>query len=221
VINYLKGTIRRVYKDSGRIVLDVSGVGYELLLPYFVMRSLEEEGKAEGDDVEMEVYFHASERQPKPVLVGFRKESERTFFEKLIQVEDVGVTTAARALVFSISTIASAIEEGDTALLVRMPGIGKRTADKMVATLKGKVAEWALLKDEGYSTVPSAPSHADIQEEVVSVLVNLGHRRADARQKVEEAVKAGSSTKDLQELLREVFRLERGLPSSEPKGLRE
>ncbi len=199
-----------MYQDEARVVLDVGGVGYELLLPYFVMRSLNEEEKSEGDDVEMEVYFHASERQPKPVLVGFRKEFERTFFEKLIQVEDVGVSTAARALVFSVSTIARAIEDGDTALLVKMPGIGRRTADKMVATLRGKVAEWALLRDEGYATVPTAPARGDVQEEVVSVLVNLGHRRADARQKVEDAAKVASNAKDSQELLREVFRMERG-----------
>ncbi len=210
MINYLKGTIRRMYQDEARVVLDVGGVGYELLLPYFVMRSLNEEEKSEGDDVEMEVYFHASERQPKPVLVGFRKEFERTFFEKLIQVEDVGVSTAARALVFSVSTIARAIEDGDTALLVKMPGIGRRTADKMVATLRGKVAEWALLRDEGYATVPTAPARGDVQEEVVSVLVSLGHRRADARQKVEDAAKVVSNAKDSQELLREVFRMERG-----------
>ena len=210
MINYLKGTIRRIYQDEARVVLDVGGVGYELLLPYFVMRSLNEEEKSEGDDVEMEVYFHASERQPKPVLVGFRKEFERTFFEKLIQVEDVGVSTAARALVFSVSTIARAIEDGDTALLVKMPGIGRRTADKMVATLRGKVAEWALLRDEGYATVPTAPARGDVQEEVVSVLVSLGHRRADARQKVEDAAKVVSNAKDSQELLREVFRMERG-----------
>ena len=209
MINYLKGVIRRIYKEEARIVLDVNGVGYELILPYFVMRALQEEDKVEGDEAAMEIYYHASERQPRPVLVGFKKESERTFFEKLLQVEDVGVSTAARALVFSISTIARAIEDGDTSLLVQMPGIGKRTADKMVATLKGKVAEWALLRDEGYTTVPSAPAHEDIQEEVVSVLVNLGHRRAEALQKVEMAAKASSTARDPQELLREVFRLER------------
>ena len=210
MINYLKGIIRRVYKEEGKVVLDVNGVGYELLLPYFVMRSLEEDEKGEGDEVEMEIYFHASERQPRPVLVGFRKEFERTFFAKLLQVADVGVSKAARPLVFSVSTIARAIEDGDTALLVQMPGIGRRTADKMVATRRGKVAEWALLKDEGYSTVPTAPAPTNIQEEVVNVLVNLGHRRAEALQKVEAAAKDGSAAKDPQELLREVFRLERG-----------
>ena len=211
MINYLKGIIRGIYKADSRVVLDVNGVGYELLLPYFVLRSLEEDRRAEGDEVEMEIYFHASERQPRPVLVGFRKEFERTFFEKLIQVEDIGVNTAAKSLIFSVSTVAKAIEDGDTSLLIQMPGIGKRTADKVVATLRGKVAEWALLKDEGYTTVPIAEMSGDIQEEVISILVNLGHRRPEAREKVESATKTIPTTKDPQELLREVFRLERGL----------
>ncbi|MBI2856055.1 MAG: Holliday junction DNA helicase RuvA [Chloroflexi bacterium] len=210
MINYLKGALRRVDRDESRVVVEVGGVGYEVLLPYFVMRALQEEEKREGDDVELEVYYHASERQPKPVLVGFKKEFERSFFEKLLQVEGVGVSSAARALVFSVSTIARAIEEGDTALLVQMPGIGKRTADKMVATLRGKVAEWALLRDEGYASMPGPSVHADVKEEVVSVLVNLGHRRSEAREKVEAAARASSNAKDPQELLREVFRLERG-----------
>ena len=210
MIKYLRGTIRRIDKEEARVVVDVGGVGYEVLLPYFVMRALLEEGKEEESPVDLEIYYHSSERQPKPVLVGFKKESERTFFEKLLQVEDVGVNTAARSLVFSVSTIAKAIEEGETDLLVKMPGIGRRTADKMVATLKGKVAEWALLKDEGYSTVPKADVHDDLKEEVVTVLVNLGHRRSEAVEKVEEAASARPGAKDSQELLREVFRLERG-----------
>ena len=211
MINYLKGVLRRIDKEDARVVLDVGGVGYEVLLPYFVLRSLLEEERGEGDEVEMEIYYHASERQPKPVLVGFRKDSERTFFEMLLQVEDVGVNTASRALVFSVSTIARAIEDGDTGVLVRMPGIGKRTADKMVATLKGKVAEWALLRDEGYATVPGpvAVQPTDVKEEVVNVLVNLGHRRSEAREKVEAASKSNASANDSQGLLREVFRLER------------
>ena len=210
MIKYLRGVIRGVYKEEARVVMDVGGVGYELLLPYFVMRSLEEEDIGEGQEVEMQVYYHVSERQPRPLLVGFRKEFERTFFERLIQVEDVGVNTAARALVFSVSTVARAIEDGNADVLVKMPGIGRRTADKMVATLRGKMAEWALLRDEGYSAVPAAPRRVNVLDEVVSVLVNLGHRSAEARQKVEEAAAVVSNPGDSQELLREVFRIERG-----------
>lgn len=211
MINYLKGTIRRLYRDESRLILDVNGIGYELLLPYFVMRSIEDDGVLEGEIIELEVFFHASERQPKPVLVGFREEFERSFFEKLIQVEDVGVNTAAKALVFSVSTIARAIEDGDVAVLVRMPGIGKRTAEKMVATLRGKLAEWTLLLDKGYNALPDTRINRDIQEDVLSVLINLGHRIPDAKQKIELALEAITDPKDTQELLREIFRLDRGM----------
>jgi Holliday junction DNA helicase RuvA len=208
MINYLKGTLKRLYKEESKIVLNTGNIGYELLLPYFVWRSLEEEAIKEGSNLEMEVYYHASERQPKPVLVGFRLESEKTFFEKLIQVEGVGVNTAAKALVFSVSTIAKAIEDGDTGTLIKMPGIGNRAADKMVATLRGKMAPWALLKDEGYDSIPKTQVLGDAQEEVVSVLINLGHRQTDARSMVQGASKSIESN-DTQELLREVFRIER------------
>jgi len=209
MINYLNGFIKRLDETDSRVILDVGGVGYEVVLPYFVMRSMLDEGRAESDKLELEIYYHSSERQPKPILVGFKKDSERSFFEKLLQVEDVGVSTAARALVFSISTIARAIEDGDTGQLTKMPGIGKRTADKMVATLRGRVAEWALLKDEGYSTIPVNQGDSDIYNEVIEVLVNLGHRRADAKEKVEKVLESNEHIKDAQEILREVFRIER------------
>ena len=109
MINYLNGFIRRLDETDSRVIIDVGGVGYEVVLPYFVMRSMLDEGKTETDSLELEIYYHASERQPKPILVGFKKDSERSFFEKLLQVEDIGVNTAARALVFSISTILSLI----------------------------------------------------------------------------------------------------------------
>jgi Holliday junction DNA helicase RuvA len=179
------------------------------MLPYFVLRAIQEENKSEGDNLELEIYYHSSERQPKPVLVGFKKEFERSFFEKLLQVEDVGVSSAARALIFSVSTIAQGIEDGDTAQLVKMPGIGKRTADKMIATLRGKVAEWALLKDEGYNSLPVPQIKSDVTDEVVDVLVNLGHRRNEAKEKVEKAIEANTTAKDAQAILREVFRIER------------
>ena len=111
MINFLKGKVKRLYPEESKIVLDVHGVGYELLLPYFVWRSLEEEFIDEGNDLEMEIYFHSSERQPKPVLVGFRQESEKSFFEKLIQVEDVGVNTEDMEHIRSMTKHVTGISE--------------------------------------------------------------------------------------------------------------
>lgn len=208
MIAYLSGRLKRLQRDNLRVIVEVGGVGYEVLLPFFVRRTLE--GKAEGDPVEFEVFYYVSERQPRPLLIGFNREHEKTFFERLIEVEDIGPMKAANALVFSVSTIANAIEDGDIATLKKMPGIGERTAARMVASLKGKVAQWALLRDEGFDTVPAErPELSGLRDGVVEALVALGYRRPESRSRVDEAIKRNPRVKDEQELLREVFRGER------------
>ena len=208
MISYINGTIKSIDKEASKIVVDVNGLGYEVLLPLFVMRSLMDRGKEEGDEIALQIYYHVSERQPRPVLVGFNNDFERRFFEKLIAVEDISPSRAARAFVFSVSTVANAIESGDVQVLQRMPGIGARIAQKIIATLKEKVAEFALLKDEGYDSMPSV-ARKDIKDEAVEVLAGLGYRRADARLKVEEALEQNPELKDTEELIRAVFRAER------------
>lgn len=212
MISYIKGTIKTIDKDESLVVVVAGGVGYMVLLPFFVMRALVDRGKKNGDELELEIYYHISERQPRPMLVGFNNEFERRFFEKLIAVETLGPAKASKAFVFSVSTVASAIEDGDIQALQRMPGIGQRMAQKIIATLQGKVAEFALLKDEGYSSMPSVGKEGveDIKDEAIEVLTRLGEKRADARLKVEEALKRNSMVKDTEELLREVMRKSRG-----------
>lgn len=208
MISFIRGKIRRLDKEGGEVVVEANNVGYTVLLPVFIMRSLIDRGRKEGDDVAFEVYYHVTEKQPRPVLVGFNNEFERRFFLKLLDVEAMGPTRAARALVFSVSTVAQAIEDRDARLLTQMPGIGARTAQKVIATLSGKVAEFALLKDEGYSSAPPEVQ-TDTAEEAVEVLAGLGYRRADALQKVQEALKRNPAAATPEELIREVFRKER------------
>jgi len=95
--------------------------------------------------------------------------------------------------------------------LRKLPGIGERTANKIVATLRGKVAQWALLRDEGYDTVPrlAKEERPELVDAVTEALVGLGYRRTDARVRVEEALEREPGVKDEQELIREVFRAER------------
>jgi len=80
------------------------------------------------------------------VLVGFNFDIEKEFFEKFIKVEAIGPTAAVKALVLPVPEIARAIEERDVRTLEKMKGIGKRTAEKIVATLNGKVGKFALMK---------------------------------------------------------------------------
>lgn len=207
MIAYLDGTLKRKHDD--RIVVDVSGVGYEVFLPQFVRRTYDERG--EGDRVELEIYYHASERQVRPILLGFNHFHEKLFFEKIIQVEDVGPIKAARALVVSVSTIAKAIESENVAALRALPGIGERTAKKMIATLRGRCIEEALLQDEGFEHAAAAPEHdgADgLRNDALEILLSLGHRRTDAESKIEVALSQREGIETAEDLIREVYRRE-------------
>lgn len=209
MISYIHGTLKR--KSADRVVVDVQGVGYEVFLPQFVARTVDE--RPEGEPVEFEIYYHVSDRQPRPTLIGFNNGYEKQFFEKFISVEDIGPQKAARALIFSVSTVARAIESEDITLLRKLPGIGERTAQKMVATLRGKVTEEALLRDEGFATLPPAEAEAELASELrddgVEILISLGHRRSEALGKVDAAMSRNPAIASHEELLQEVYRAER------------
>lgn len=207
MISYITGKIRSLSREPGRAVIIAGGVGYEISLPTYVYQSLSSEGVTTGSDVELEIYYHVTDRQPKPMLVGFRHPSEKQFFEQLIQVEGIGPAKAAAALVFPVSTIASAIETEDLGSLQRLPGIGSRAAQKIVATLKGKVAATALLQDAGTSEQSPAVPASDARSEAIEALVTLGYRPTEAQDKVDDVIRRSPEVgDDLQELMREVFK---------------
>ncbi|MFO8010372.1 MAG: Holliday junction branch migration protein RuvA [Dehalococcoidia bacterium] len=209
MISHIKGIISEIDEEKSRVVVDVGGVGYEILLPMFVMRSLVDRNSRSGDDITLKTYYHVTERQPRPMLVGFNNEFEKKFFEKLIEVEDLGPAKAAKAFVYSVSTVANAIEDGDVRMLQSMPGVGGRTAQKIIATLKEKVAEFALLKDEGYDSVPPKVVKKDIQDEAIEVLAGLGYKKPEAKSKVDQVLEANSSINEVEAVIREVFRAEK------------
>ncbi|MBH65448.1 MAG: Holliday junction DNA helicase RuvA [Chloroflexi bacterium] len=208
MISYITGTIRNLTREPGRAVVIAGGVGYEISLPTYVYQSLANDGIREGSDVELEIYYHVTERQPKPMLVGFRHPTEKQFFEQLIQVEGIGPAKAASALVFPVSTIASAIETEDLGSLQRLPGIGSRAAQKIVATLRGKVAATALLQDAGISEQgQKSPTASDARSEAIEALVTLGYRPTEAQEKIDDVIRRTPDVADdLQELMREVFK---------------
>ena len=210
MISYLSGTIRKLTREPATAVVVTGGIGYEVQLPAFVYNSLSSRNIAEGSEVEFEVYYHVTERQPRPQLVGFLHESEKDFFEQLIQVEGIGPAKAAAALVFPVSVIAAAIEKGDTGLLNQLPGVGARAAQKIIATLQGKVTATALLRDDAVMAQNGpAAQGSNVQREVVDALVALGYRPAEAREQVEAAVRRDpDSAEDVQGLMREVFRVQ-------------
>ncbi|HNT44498.1 MAG TPA: helix-hairpin-helix domain-containing protein, partial [Syntrophorhabdaceae bacterium] len=177
----------------------------DVLIPAFVMSEIRRSKKAE-DDLSLYISFHQTERQPKPVLVGFRHELDREFFELFITVEDIGPMAAVKALTKSIREIARHIEEKDVKSLRKLKGIGERKADKIVATLKGRVAKYALMPE----TAAASPIAEDFVKEVEQVLVTqLGHKVLEARQMIEEAMKRNPRIATSEELFEEVYRGQR------------
>ncbi|GAC1404831.1 MAG: Holliday junction branch migration protein RuvA [Chloroflexota bacterium] len=210
MISYLHGTLKR--KMADRVVIDVGGVGYDVFLPQFVMRSLE--SAVEGEKLELDIYYHVTERQPAPTLIGFNNGYEKRFFEKFISVEDIGPSKAARAMVLSVSTIARAIEAEDIEALRQMPGIGERTAKKMVATLRGRVTEEALLVDGGFESPQDASrsnlAPSKLKDDGIDILTSLQHRRSEASAMIDAALKRKPDTDTVESLIAEVYRGESG-----------
>jgi Holliday junction DNA helicase RuvA len=205
MIAFLRGRILR--RVDQLLVIDCGGVGYEVHLPGFIRDALRADAQSAGETVELHVSYHVSANQPRPLLVGFLREMEQEFFERFITVDGLGPTKAMKAIIHPIETIADAIERKDVDFLRRLPGIGERTAEKIVAALRGKMAKYALLRSE-----PAVPVEAgeDFREEVVGVLTGqLGHRTAEARQMVARALQRNPAIASAEELFQEVYRAER------------
>jgi Holliday junction DNA helicase RuvA len=206
MIRYIEGKLFK--KEEDRVVVLANGVGYEILLPAIVRQTFSAKRAGEdGEVVKLFIHYHQTERQPKPMLIGFNYEPEKEFFEKFISVEDIGPPTAVKALVLPIPRIARAIEERDAKTLERLKGIGKRTADKIIATLHGKLGKFALMRED---EIPLIPEVEDFKKQVEEVLVkDLGHKVAEAQRLVKEAILRNSNITTPEELFEEVYRGQR------------
>ena len=205
MISHLKGRLARKNETASTVEIDVGGVWYEVDLPAFVWRALED--REVGEELELETYYFVTQNAPIPRLIGFQRVVERAFFEKLITVPNVGPTTATRALAFSVSAIARWIEAGDTAALGRLPAIGKRSAETIVAQLRGKVTEEALLADEGFDRPEPVKQEApsEVAQDTIDALVALGYSRTEAEKLVQQ-VEADSAPETVEDAIRAVFR---------------
>jgi len=209
MIRYIEGKLLK--KEEDRIVVLTNGVGYEILLPAIIRQTFAPKRAGdEGEMVKLYIYYHQTERQPKPLLIGFNYEPEKEFFEKFITVEDIGPPTAVKALVLPIPKIARAIEERDSKVLESLKGIGKRTADKMIATLQGKVGKFALMRED---QIQSEAEIVDFRKQVEDVLVrDLGHKVGEAQKLVKEALLRNPNISTPEELFEEVYRGQKEVP---------
>jgi len=200
MIGYLEGSLLKIGED--RILLLANQVGYEVLLPAYVVERIH--ASKVGDPMALYIYYQQTERQPKPVLIGFNSEEEKEFFQHFISVGDIGPLKAVKAMTIPVGEIARAIETKDQAALKKLKGIGSRTAQKIIATLCGKMERFALPTETATRRMAVDGETVDA---VIEVLVSqLGHKVSDARRLVAEALDRNRAIITPEELFEEVYR---------------
>lgn len=198
-------------KGDDRVLVLAGGVGYEVLLPLISRRYLQSLRAAEdGDEVRLFISYYHGQHQSRPLLIGFESELEREFFEKLTSVEDIGPTAAAKAMSQPVAIIARAIEERDVAMLTRLEGIGTRKAEKIIATLNGKVGKFALMPEKEGAPPKERDREAIVREALNALVEQLGYRSVEAKKVIEEAIKRSPSISSAEELFEEIFRGRKG-----------
>ena len=201
MIGYLEGTIIK-YETEG-ILLLVNNVGYEILLSANTLNSIQEK------DVKLYIYYHQTEKQPKPVLIGFETQEEKDFFQLFITVDAIGPLKAVKALEIPSSEIARAIEEKDVKFLTSLKGIGKRSAEKIIAALNGKTGQFISLDTGSVTREPDTFTSVSksIEDQVARVLVEqLGYSERDSKLLVSDALAKNPEISTAEELFDIVFK---------------
>ncbi|HOJ21047.1 MAG TPA: Holliday junction ATP-dependent DNA helicase RuvA [Armatimonadota bacterium] len=215
MIGYLRGNL--VELEDERVILCVGGVGYEVILPAIEMRALRarlgealyDQERLRAQEVELYIYEHIADRQPN-TLFGFNQRLEKEFFRLLITVSDIGPATAAKAMAIPVAEIAAAIERRDTRVLSSLPGIGKRKAEQMVATLKGKSLPFCLAPIPDLEEAPPPEDVSQFVKDVQQILVEqLGYKPHEAEAMVTRALQRRPELTDAQALLEEIWTGER------------
>ncbi|MBE7519925.1 MAG: hypothetical protein HS107_11845 [Thermoflexaceae bacterium] len=215
MITHLHGRLARMDVSGPSVEVDVAGIRYEVLVPLFAWPELQAlAGDADladatqQPDLGLHIHYSASANQPVPVLVGFLRRAERDFFRKFTTVEGIGPAKGVRALNVSVSTIARAVEQEDRATLTRLPGIGPRAADKIIASLRGKLIAEAALQDGAIAQPIDAArlEQSRVIEDAVEAVAALGYPRTQAKQWVEEARAADPSLATVEDLTIAVLR---------------
>src|SRR6516225_4765324 len=162
MIAVLRGVL--VEKGPNHAIVDTGGVGYELHIPITTFTHLPEAGA----EVQLRVYTHV--REDTLALYGFLSQDEKNLFEKLIEVSGIGPSLAIKILSgLAAADLITAIRRGEVERLVRIPGVGKKTAERMVLELREKVPAPA-----GEAVATPVSSLSEIEQDVLSVLLNLG-----------------------------------------------
>jgi Holliday junction DNA helicase RuvA len=190
MIGRLRGTL--LGKQPPGLLLDVGGVGYEIEAPMTTFYELPELGS------EVILHTHLVVREDAHLLYGFARESDRTLFRTLIKVSGVGPKLALAILSgMSADEFAGCVHSGDSAALTKLPGVGKKTAERLVVEMKDRLKDMpghALPPEAGK---PAAPPASDAVKDAVSALVSLGYKPQEASRMVSHVESEGLASEEI------------------------
>ena len=189
-------------RNGESIVLDVGGVGYLVYLPPVVWDAL---GDLQPDQpLHLKIVYQASAQQPRPTLFGFLTDEEKEFFELLAGIPRMGGRNAAKAMVLPVNALATAIQEGNRELLDRLPGVSTSGAEKIIASLRKKVASFAALEQVAAAAPPE--DRDDLKSDAVDLLVVMDVKRPEALRAVEQILESEPELATVQDVVTEFFR---------------
>ena len=201
MIAFLRGKL--LEKHPNEVIVETGGVGYDVIIPISTYSSLPDA----GSEVKLRVYTHV--REDTLALFGFLTFEEKVIFEKLISVSGIGPSLAIKVLSgMATSDLTAAIRNGSVEQLVRIPGVGKKTAERIVLELKDKLEGIGLAAAAGVAAVPPTSALSGMEQDVLSALMNLGCNRAAAETAVRKAKTSGAPA-EFEPLFRKALELVR------------
>ncbi|HTA41897.1 MAG TPA: Holliday junction branch migration protein RuvA [Bryobacteraceae bacterium] len=199
MIAFLRGKL--LEKHPNQVIVETGGVGYDVVIPISTFSALPDA----GSEVKLRIHTHV--REDALSLFGFLTTDEKTIFEKLISVSGIGPTLAIKVLSgMATSDLTAAIRNGHVEQLVRIPGVGKKTAERIVLELKDKLEGVAAMAAVGVPATLATSALSVIEQDVMSALLNLGCNRASAEAAVRKAKTAGAPA-DFEPLFRKSLEL--------------
>ena len=207
MIATIEGKLIKLDADSA--LVQVGAVGYEVMLPSYCVDTLSGKVGSEISLCTMEYYEgSALGGNMIPRMVGFLSSSERDFFRKYTSVKGIGIKKGLRSLSVPIATIAAAIEDGDSKVLMSLPSVGKRMAQQIIAELKGKLEAFAIGAEVGGDT---EMRFKPFQAEALEILIAWGEKRLEVMELIELACERHPDADSAEALVPLVYRLKQGV----------
>ncbi|WP_455233906.1 Holliday junction branch migration protein RuvA [Thiogranum longum] len=191
MIGFLRGILRD--KQPPDLLIEIGGIGYEVEAPMTTFYEL----PAVGESVTL--FTHLAVREDAHTLYGFSKVSDRSLFRSLIKVNGVGAKLALTILSgMDAGHFAACVQSGDTAALVKLPGVGKKTAERLIVEMRDRLSDWEVPAGTAGGAGPAArPDVANPVEEAVTALIALGYKPQEASRMVRAVDSSDMTTEEI------------------------